>query len=175
MIYQIRHSRPIPTIRRCSVAACTLRLTPRDAAPQKVLESELEITPRATRQAERVGADSAMKTVVLSIETPHKELRIEARSRVEVERRLPPAPGADACLGGRPRRGLPNHRRQPDFARALPVSESARAAAGGAFRLCARRAFGRAATCSRRRVELMARIKADFAYDRRATRGLDAA
>jgi len=167
VIYQIRHVTTYSYDAPVSVAACTLRLTPLDAAPQKLLKSELEITPRATRQAERVGADG-MKTVVLSIETPHKELRIEARSRVEVERRLPQAPGADASwedVRDAAFRTTDGSLSSPVYylfpSRLVPLPE--------ALSAYARASFHQGRDVLEAAAELMARIKADFAYDRRAT------
>ncbi len=67
------------------------RLTPANLPWQRVLLSEIEVTPAPARCDTRI--DFFGNTVTyLSIETPHKKLTILARSEVEIE---PPHPGLD--------------------------------------------------------------------------------
>jgi transglutaminase-like putative cysteine protease len=83
MIYEIRHRTTYDYESRVTFARCVLRLTPPTSARQTVLRSGVTISPTPARTVSRIGAfDEATLTVL--IDTPHDELMIEARSRVEV-------------------------------------------------------------------------------------------
>ena len=91
MIYTLRHLTTYRYARPVRFARCTLRLRPRDGEGQTVLESSLTITPDPrTRIVRRdyFGLDATAVT----IDAPHTELRVEALSRVRVERDPLPAP-----------------------------------------------------------------------------------
>jgi transglutaminase-like putative cysteine protease len=148
-------------------ARCTLRLTPADGPGQRVLWSAVDVTPAPRTLAERRGFFGA-PALAVAVETPHRELRIEARSRVEVLRDAPPARGdgrpwegvrdaAFAADGLDP--GSPVHHLFPSRMAGLaqPLTDYAAASfpAGRGIRAGA--------------VELMGRLRADFAFDPRAT------
>ncbi len=83
MIYEIRHKTTYDYESMVSFARCVLRLTPPSSASQTVLRSGVTISPTPARSTSRIGPfDEATLTVL--IDTPHDELVIEARSRVEV-------------------------------------------------------------------------------------------
>ena len=85
MIYDIRHVTTYTYGGEMTYALCALRLLPRDARGQRVESAELVIDPQPARYEERVcffGNRVAMATLA----KPHRALRVEARSRVRVER-----------------------------------------------------------------------------------------
>jgi transglutaminase-like putative cysteine protease len=83
MIYDLRHRTTYGYESRVTFARCVLRLTPRSSAAQTAIESALHITPAPSRLFERIGPFGELTTTVV-IETPHKELVIDAASRVDV-------------------------------------------------------------------------------------------
>ena len=96
MIYQLRHLTTYLYEKPVSFARCALRLAPRRDAEQLVLDSHLTITPHPTRLVEHVG-QFGERVVSATIETPHRSLKILARSHVDVIRSGPAWP-----LGGQP-------------------------------------------------------------------------
>ena len=96
MIYQLRHLTTYLYEKPVTFARCALRLAPRQDADQVVLDSHLTITPHPTRLEEHVG-QFGERVVTATIETPHRSLKILARSHVEVTR-----PGPVWPLGGAP-------------------------------------------------------------------------
>jgi transglutaminase-like putative cysteine protease len=92
VIYDIRH---VTTYRYESTVAssrCTLRLLPGNGDGQRVFDSGLDVAPAPSITTERVDFFGT-RVVTVTIEAPHRELRITALSRVEVERRAAPAAG----------------------------------------------------------------------------------
>ncbi|MBN9454392.1 MAG: transglutaminase family protein [Bosea sp.] len=167
MIYELRHvttygySRPVPFSR------CILRLLPRDGAGQRVLKSELLVTPRPAERNDGLCFFGNHMTTI-TIAKPHRELKLEMRARIEVDRPQPPHGGltrnwedvAALALDSRslaqdspahhlyPSRLVPHVPVVIDYARSsfaagLPVLEAA--------------------------CDLMARIRRDFTYDPEAT------
>ncbi|MDR3506870.1 MAG: transglutaminase family protein [Caulobacteraceae bacterium] len=96
MIYEVRHLTTYRYNAPVTYARCTLRLTPRETQDQTVLESAISILPRPSSTRRRIGPFGEKITAV-SIETPHRELKIEATSRVQVKRM-----GADLTVRGAP-------------------------------------------------------------------------
>ncbi len=83
MIYAIRHRTTYAYESRVTFARCVLRLTPVSSADQTVLETAVTVTPPPSRSSERPGPfGEPTRTVV--IETPHRSLSIETRSRIDV-------------------------------------------------------------------------------------------
>jgi transglutaminase-like putative cysteine protease len=167
MIYDIRHITTYRYDAPVSSARCTLRLLPADDGGQRVFDSGIEIAPNPSSIAQRVDFFGT-RVAHVTIETAHRELRITALSRVEVERREPPAAAltppweevreaafASAALGPR----APGHFLYPS--RLIPLHEPATAYAEASFR--PGRPVVEAAA------ELMQRIRADFKYDPKAT------
>ena len=91
MIYNVRHRTTYRYSTPVSFARCVLRLTPRETAAQRVLESTLSITPRPARSRTHMGPFGE-RVMTVAVETGHTELTIEARSRVEVNRPAPMLP-----------------------------------------------------------------------------------
>jgi transglutaminase-like putative cysteine protease len=85
VIYQIRHLTTYEYSKTVTFARCALRLAPRPDDDQAVLESDLTITPPPTRMETHTG-QFGEQVVTAIIETPHRELKILAASRVEVTR-----------------------------------------------------------------------------------------
>jgi transglutaminase-like putative cysteine protease len=167
VIYDVTHLTRYRYGAPVAVNACVLRLLPRSEKGQRVVSAHIEVTPRPQTLVER--ADSfANRVVRMRIETPHRELAIESRARVVVERPAPPLAaltppwedvaalaaatdslGADSpALAIYPSRLVPLFEPATSYARASfpprrPVYEAAR--------------------------ELSLRIKADFVYDAEAT------
>ena len=83
MIYTIRHRTTYSYDSTLSFARCVLRLTPQTTDFQTVFGSEIDVTPKPTQRFCRIGPFGE-ETVFVTIEAPHDELVIEARSRVEV-------------------------------------------------------------------------------------------
>ncbi|MBI1200385.1 MAG: transglutaminase family protein [Phenylobacterium sp.] len=95
MIYDLRHRTTYNYQDEVSFARCVLRLTPRDSATQTVLESSLTVTPEPSARRERTGPFGA-RIVTVRVDTPHRELVIEARARIDVH--VPPPPDFGASL-----------------------------------------------------------------------------
>ena len=166
MIYAVSHRTTYTYESEVTFARCVLRLTPKGSATQTVLSSSLTITPEPARRFERVGPfDEAMTTVV--IESPHKSLIIEARSRVDVH--TPPGwldfsePWETIRA-----RGLDTADLSPDGP-ANFIYPSARAPLLGDVTGYARLSFAPGRGVVEAASDLMSRIKADFTYDAKAT------
>ena len=167
MIYDVTHLTRYRYGAPVAVNACVLRLLPRSEGGQRVVTARIDVTPRPQAFIER--ADSfANRVVRMRIETPHRELVIESRARVVVERPAPPLAAltpswedvaalaaATASLGA----DSPALAIYPSPL--VPLFEAATAYARQSFP--PRRPIYEAAS------ELSARIKADFVYDAKAT------
>jgi transglutaminase-like putative cysteine protease len=85
VIYDIRHVTTYAYESRVSFARCTLRLEPKDGDGQELISHRVEIRPRpAGRTVRRDFFGTLTESIVF--ETAHRDLRIEARSRVSVSR-----------------------------------------------------------------------------------------
>jgi transglutaminase-like putative cysteine protease len=91
VIYNLRHQTTYRYSQSVTFARCVLRLTPRETAAQTVLESAIIIAPRPARSRHHTGPFGE-RVITVAVETPHTELTIEARSRVEVNRNAPLLP-----------------------------------------------------------------------------------
>jgi transglutaminase-like putative cysteine protease len=88
VIYDIRHVTTYAYESPVSFARCSLRLEPRSGDGQELISHSVEIRPRpAERTSRRDFFGTFTESVV--IEKPHKNLRIDSRSRVSVARRAP--------------------------------------------------------------------------------------
>ena len=94
MIYEVRHRTTYRYNAPVTYARCTLRLTPRETADQSLLSHSLSISPRPASLRHRIGPFGD-RIAAMVVETPHRELRIEALSRVQVRRM-----GADRAVRG---------------------------------------------------------------------------
>lgn len=167
MIYSLRHLTTYLYEKPVTFARCALRLTPQQAADQTVLSSSLRITPTPTRLEKHVG-QFGEPVVTAIIETPHRELRILSRSKVDVTR-----PGRALPLGGeaweRIREsgfaitdlglGSPAHFLYPTAMTATHPSMTAYAAIS----------FTPGRPVIEAAFDLASRIKADFRYDAEST------
>jgi transglutaminase-like putative cysteine protease len=88
VIYDIRHVTTYAYESPVSFARCTLRLEPLSGDGQKLVSHSVEIRPKpAERTSRRDFFGTFTESVV--IETSHRNLRIDSRSRVSVSRRAP--------------------------------------------------------------------------------------
>ena len=84
MIYSVRHKTTYRYGNEVGHALCRLRLTPRSSTAQALLEAEVAISPDPARTYDQRDMFANVLTTVM-IETPHRELVVEARSLVEVQ------------------------------------------------------------------------------------------
>jgi transglutaminase-like putative cysteine protease len=88
VIYDIRHVTTYSYESSVSFARCTLRLMPLRGDGQQVLTHGVDIKPRPADRATRIDFFGTQTESVL-IETAHRNLRIDSRSRVTVSRTAP--------------------------------------------------------------------------------------
>jgi transglutaminase-like putative cysteine protease len=86
VIYDIRHVTTYSYESPVSFARCSLRLEPRSGGGQQLVSHTVDIRPRPTNRTIRHDFFGTPTESVL-IETPHRSLRIDSRSRVSVFRR----------------------------------------------------------------------------------------
>jgi transglutaminase-like putative cysteine protease len=167
LIYKLRHLTTYRYQAPVNFTRCALRLSPADTAVQHALENEIQITPRPSTTSTRVGAFGE-RVMVITVETPHRELKIEARSRVSVDRPAlasdQPAPPwedvrDDACAARSLDFGSPAHFLFPTAM--TPLLD--------AFTNYGRDCFPAGAPIVAAAAALSARIHRDFAYDPKAT------
>ena len=98
MIYDIRHVTTYAYESPVSFARCSLRLEPRTGDGQQLVSHSVEIRPRPAERTVRHDFFGT-HTEVIEIETAHRNLRIDSRSRVSVSRKVPdraaPSPAWD--------------------------------------------------------------------------------
>ena len=88
MIYDIRHVTTYAYESPVSFARCSLRLEPRSGDGQQLISHTVDIRPRpADRTVRRDFFGTHTESIL--IETPHRSLRIDSRSRVSVSRSAP--------------------------------------------------------------------------------------
>jgi len=92
VIYDIRHVTTYSYESPVSCARCTLRLEPRSGDGQQLISHSIEIRPRPANRNIRRDFFGTLTESIL-IEAPHRNLRIDSRSRVSVSRK---PPGRDA-------------------------------------------------------------------------------
>ena len=88
MIYDIRHVTTYAYESAVSFARCSLRLEPRSGDGQQLISHTVDIRPRPADRTVRRDFFGT-HTESIQIETAHRHLRIDSRSRVEVSRRAP--------------------------------------------------------------------------------------
>jgi len=167
VIYDVRHQTIYEYSRQVAYSHCVLRLLPSQQPGQRLLSSELTIDPQPAELAERASFFGNRITSI-TIDEPHRKLRLDARSSVDVDRPAPPMASltpawedvrdsafASQDLSPRsPAHFLPPSRFVPRFPPALDYAKRS-------FR--ARRPAMEAAE------DLMRRIRADFKFDPKAT------
>jgi transglutaminase-like putative cysteine protease len=166
MIYEVRHRTTYDYESKVTFARCVLRLTPPSTAAQTVLRSGVTISPTPARSISRIGPfDEATLTVL--IDTPHEELVIEARSRVEVHPSRDTLPFSMAWEAVRARAfaGV-------SLASDAPASflyPTRRTPITAAITDYARMSFTPGREIVEAALDLMTRINRDFVYDGKAT------
>jgi transglutaminase-like putative cysteine protease len=88
VIYDIRHVTSYSYENPVIFARCSLRLEPRSGDGQKLVSHTVEIRPKPADRTVRYDFFGTHTENIL-IETPHRSLRIDSRSRVLVSRRAP--------------------------------------------------------------------------------------
>jgi transglutaminase-like putative cysteine protease len=88
VIYDIRHVTTYAYDSPVSFARCSLRLEPRSGDGQQLVSHSVDIRPQPAERTIRHDFFGTHTESVL-IETPHRSLRIDSRSRVSVSRRAP--------------------------------------------------------------------------------------
>jgi transglutaminase-like putative cysteine protease len=88
VIYEIRHVTTYSYESSVSFARCSLRLQPNSSAGQQLVSHNVDIKPAPATRTKRVDFFGTPTESVL-IDTPHRVLRIDSRSRVYVERYAP--------------------------------------------------------------------------------------
>ncbi|KUL96853.1 transglutaminase [Bosea sp. WAO] len=167
MIYEIRHLTSYAYARPVPFARCILRVLPREGDGQHVVASELSVTPRSVERHDGI-CFFGNHTTTLTIAKPHRELRIETRSRVEVNRAAAPFPALTrnweevTALAQGAQSLAPDSPAQYIYpSRLVPTVDEITAYAQESFQ--ARRPVFEAAR------ELMGRVRRDFTYDPEAT------
>jgi transglutaminase-like putative cysteine protease len=167
VIYDIRHVTTYSYESPVSFARCSLRLEPQSGSGQELISHSVEIRPRPADRTSRRDFFGTLTESIL-IETAHRNLRIDSRSRVAVARHAPgrtaPSPSWESVrdiafeatsLG-------PSSPVGYVFASALvPVLAPLTAYASASFPHGGGILAGAA--------DLMRRIRSDFRYDSRAT------
>ena len=167
MIYDIRHVTTYAYESAVSYARCSLRLEPRTGDGQQLISHTVDIRPRPSQRTARRDFFGTLTESVV-IETAHRHLRIDSKSRVSVSRKAPgrtaPSPSWESVrdiafeatsLG-------PSSPVGYVFASSLvPVLSPVTAYAAASFSAGAGILVGA--------VELMHRIRSEFRYDAKAT------
>lgn len=167
MIYDIRHVTVYEYGSTVTFAHCALRLLPADEPGQKVETTVLHIDPEPAQMVER-ACFFGNRVTAITIETAHRELCVEARTSIEIDRSEPPSPETTgpfeeireaafeiASLA----KESPAHFLHPS--RFVPRFEPAAD--------YARQSFPKGRPILAGATELMLRMKADFKYDPKAT------
>jgi transglutaminase-like putative cysteine protease len=167
VIYLLRHVTAYAYRDAVTHARCTLRLTPAEGEGQRVLSHAVTVLP-APHRRETARDFFGNPVTALTVEAPHRIFRIEAVSRVEVERmRLPDLASGLAWEEVR-ERALAHPGLGPDS----PVhylAPSGRVPLVAAVTDYARASFPPGGAAYAGAVDLMRRIHADFAFDAEAT------
>ena len=167
MIYDIKHLTTYRYEGQASSAAFALRLLPCNNVGQRVLETKITLSPRPAEQSQ--GQDFFGNTLTfVRIDRPHADLRVEAFSRVKVERDEAVAPALTpawetirtaAAAAASLSRDCPAHFLYPSRLVSLHTPAVEYAA----------KSFGGGRPILEAAIELMGRVKRDFAYDQNAT------
>ena len=167
MIYDIRHVTTYAYESPVSYARCSLRLEPRSGDGQQLISHAVEIRPRpADRTIRRDFFGTHTESIV--IETAHRNLRIDSRSRVSVMRQVPDRTAPSPSWGSIRDAAFEAASLGPEspvgyvFASALvPVQAPVTAYAAASFAPGTGIVAGAA--------DLMQRIRNEFKYDPKAT------
>ncbi|MBL8830759.1 MAG: transglutaminase family protein [Rhodospirillales bacterium] len=167
MIYDVVHRTTYRYAEPVDLSYHVMRLTPRALTHQRVLRSAVIATPAPVRVHDTTDYFGNVATY-MSLEEPHAELVVDARCAVDVQFPVPPDPLStppweqvrDSLDGG----GLPAETLAVEFVRESPlvaVDDTVREFAAPSF------PAGRPVLACF--LDLNRRIKAEFAFDPRAT------
>jgi transglutaminase-like putative cysteine protease len=167
VIYDIRHVTTYAYDAPVSFARCSLRLEPRNGEGQELISHNVEIRPRPVERTSRRDFFGTLTENVV-IETLHRNLRIDSRSRVNVARRTPARTAASPAWESVRDLAFAARSLRPDspvgfvFASALvPMLPPVTAYAAESFPANTGVLAGA--------VDLMHRIRSGFKYDPKAT------
>lgn len=166
MIYNIRHRTTYSYEAPVKFARCVLRLTPTSSGRQTVLASTVQVTPHPSETLRRTGPFGE-PTMTLMIDRPHTALVIEARSRIEVHAGQVSVDGAPSWEAVR--NAAYNVDSLDPLGPAAFLYPTRRTPVAPAITAYARESFAPDRPVIEAAAELMARIKADFVYDSKAT------
>ena len=167
MIYSVRHATTYTYEDPVTFARCVLRLTPNSSTTQTVLESRVAVTPRPSSSVKATGPFGE-QTLTVVIDKPHRELGIEARSRVDVHAR-PIGDPADSERWEVIRARALESRLLGSDGPAVFLYPTRRTPDSPAITDYARISFPEGRPIVVAAAELMTRMHADFAYDPEAT------
>ncbi|MCJ2112737.1 transglutaminase family protein [Methylobacterium sp. E-025] len=167
MIYTLRHVTTYTYAKPVSFARCSLRLKPADGEGQSVLESAVTIDPSPATAVIRRDY-FGIETVGITLDAPHTRFQVEALSKVRVERGPLPAPESGRSWEAARMAAIASR----DLGADAPVHflfPSARVPLLPAVTDYARASFSPGRSAYGAAFDLMARIRADFRFDAKAT------
>lgn len=167
MIYFIRHRTTYSYEAQVKFARCVLRLTPPNTATQTVLHSTVAVTPAPIQSQRRIGPFGE-ETLTVVVDTPHRDLVIEAQATVDVH--APPVEAQDGDPAWETVRtlALGSASLGPDGP-ASYLYPTRRTPLAAEITDYARESFPPGRRIVEAAAELMTRIHADFTYDSDAT------
>jgi transglutaminase-like putative cysteine protease len=167
MIYRIIHRTTYKYKYPVSVGNHVACLKPRSLAHHQLVHSELLIEPSPTTRTERVDYFGNL-LCFFTIQEPHKELKVEALSKVAIDQNATPWP-----LASIPWEDAVRFLRDDQSAAGLEAYqfgfESPRIRARAEFGAYARRSFTPGRPLPEALLDLTARIHNDFRFDSKAT------
>jgi transglutaminase-like putative cysteine protease len=167
VIYDIRHVTTYAYESPVSFARCSLRLEPRNGDGQRLVSHTVDIRPQPAERAVRRDFFGTHTESVL-IETPHRSLRIDSRSRVSVSRRAPeraaPSPAWESVRDAALEATSLDPSSPIGYVFPSPLVPVLRAVTGYASA-----SFPPASGILAGAIDLMHRIRTDFKYDPKAT------
>lgn len=167
MLYDLRQVTDYRYAHPVVFAQHVLRLLPVDRPAQKVVASEIRITPEPTLRRDDVDFFGNHR-IFLNFDAPHKAIRIAMRARVGVNGRPRPLPGMDPPW----ERVRETAFASADLTPASPVHAlfpSGRVPRDPAIRAYASASFPPGRPILEAAFDLARRMQADFAYDTTAT------
>jgi transglutaminase-like putative cysteine protease len=167
VIYDIRHITTYSYSGEVTYAHCALRLLPRSDPGQTVISAELIIDPKPVRTEPRT-CFFGNSLITATLATAHRKLRVEARSRVAVERDAPPDAGATMPWEAAREAAFASQTLAP-ASPAHMLHASRLAPLLGPVTDYARQSFPPGRPVLDAAIDLMRRIQADFIYDPKAT------
>jgi transglutaminase-like putative cysteine protease len=167
MIYRIVHKNTYKYDFPVSVGSHVACLEPRSLPHQKLLSSELRITPHPATSTERIDY-FGNRLCIFTVQEPHTELLVEARSEVALDVAQPLRPKADLSWE-LVAKSLPEDRSPAGLDAYQFAFESPRIRTHPDFAAYALQSFTPARPISQALLDLTARIHQDFRFDPKVT------